>query len=338
MRNFAVMNTECGSVYDLYRRLFGGAPARGEEIGGGGGSRRYVRLWGADGATVVGVIGTSRVENGDFFALQGAMAADGVRVPAVLARDDEHLCYLLNDLGDTTLFDTLGKGRDAGLVGGAMEALARLQTGLRTTGTAALCRPPYGPRQVRWDLNYFKYCFLKTSEAAMDENRLEDEFDMLTRRWGHVPASLWGFMYRDCQSRNVMVGPSGELTWIDFQGGMPGPVHYDVASMLWQARAGFTDEFREEMTERYARALSTLRPVGVEEVMEAVRAIAPLRVLQTLGAYGLRGITQRKPHFLRSIEAGVCQLHRLAESGGLEGCDELKKISDRLYTQYIINK
>lgn len=314
----------------LYSNRFGATPDL-KALPGSGGSRRYFRM-SADGLpTVIGTVGTNRNENEDFLSLQGALQADGVRVPSVYAVSDDRMCYLQEDLGSVSLFSLLGTLEAEKLVERTILDLAHLQTGLRTFGTSELIRPCFNRRLVMWDLNYFKYCFAKPMEVAFDEDRLEDDFERMASEMTGCDRRLWGFMYRDCQSRNVMICKNLPC-WIDFQGGRPGPMPYDVASLLWQARAGFSDDFRQRMVEAYAYEVEGLRDIPAADVQRAIYNIVPLRVLQTLGAYGFRGLTQRKEHFLKSISMGISTLHSLVHKGVLEPYPEIKRISDELWT------
>ena len=295
-----------------------------------GSGRRYFRLK-ADGCrSAIATIGTDVAENEDFFALQGALLADGINVPGIYAISDDRLCYLQEDLGDVSLFSLLNTNFDiAATIKNCITSLVRLQTGTRTVGTAALIRPSFDERLVMWDLNYFKYCFLKPLELNFNENSLEDDFRLMTHNVSCCDSRLWGFMYRDCQSRNVMVH-NNRIYWIDFQGGRPGPMTYDVASLLWQARADFSDSFKLEMTRHYAECAQEIRGIATDDVIKAVYDIVPLRVLQTLGAYGLRGLCQRKSHFLKSIPAAIHSLHSLCRHGVFDAYPELKNIAELL--------
>lgn len=315
-------------ISNLYRDCFGLMP-QVSPIAASGSGRRYFRLRSEQGPAVVGTVGTDLAENEDFFALQQAMRADGTRVPELLAISDDRMMYLQQDLGDVSLFSVLGSEQVPVLVERAIRDLARLQTGLRTTGTAALVRHPFDRTSMLWDLNYFKYCFLKPMEVVFDEWRLEKDMQRMADVYSTIDSRLWGFMYRDCQSRNIMVFQD-EIWWIDFQGGRPGPVVYDVVSMLWQVRAGFSSDFRHRMIEAYADELSRCRDVDAAMCIHEIYGIVPLRVLQTLGAYGFRGLTQRKQHFLASIRGGCASLHELAHSGVLDPYPELIKIADIL--------
>ena len=159
-------------------------------------------------------------------------------------------------------------------------------------------QPEFNKRSVLWDLNYFKYCFLKATGLEFQENRLEDDFDRFADKLLQAPIDC--FMYRDFQSRNVMI-KEGEPYFIDYQGGRKGPVFYDVASFLWQAKAQYGAELRGELLDTYIKSLGEHRDVNETEFREMLDHFVLFRLLQVLGAYGFRGYFEKKPHFLQSI-------------------------------------
>ena len=194
----------------------------------------------------------------------------------------------------------------------------------------------FNQRSILWDLNYFKYCFLKATGMEFQEDRLEDDFqkmaDVLLRN------SSATFMYRDFQSRNVMI-KNGEPWLIDFQGGRKGPVYYDVASFLWQAKAKYPEELRQELLHEYMDALRQYIPVDERYFMSQLRHFVLFRTLQVLGAYGFRGYFEKKPHFIQSVPFAIENLRQLLKedypeypylSHVLRELTELKQFSDDL--------
>jgi hypothetical protein len=159
-----------------------------------------------------------------------------------------------------------------------------------------------------WDLNYFKYCFLKATGLEFDESRLEDDFQALAEVLMRSQSST--FMYRDFQSRNVMLS-DGKPYFIDFQGGRKGPFYYDVASFLWQAKAGFPQSLRMELLHQYIDALRKYKPVDEAYFFEQLRHFVLFRTLQVLGAYGFRGYFEKKPHFMQSVPYAIANLKEL---------------------------
>ena len=312
-------------LYDLFRALTGARPADCTPITGSGSNRQYFRLTAPGGKSLIGVTGTSEEENRAFVYLSRHFAAKGLPVPEVLGVSPDGLAYLQTDLGATSLFDALRRGREAG---GSYDdgerqllrrTIARLPE-LQMRGAEGLdfsqCYPQEAmdAQSVMFDLNYFKYCFLKPAGTDFHEVRLEEDFRRMAEELtADVPQA---FLYRDFQARNVMLDAQGEPWFIDFQGGRRGPVHYDVASFLWQASARYPDALREELTDVYINALRKFVEVNDEAFRTRLRAFVLFRLLQVLGAYGFRGHFERKRHFLDSIPPALESLRRLLADGG----------------------
>ncbi len=291
-----------------------------------GSNRIYTRVRDAEGRTVIHVDGTSYDENRAFVYLSRHFRSKGLPVPEVLWVSEDGMSYTQEDLGDTILFDAIRHGRETGvfqpeekkLLEKTIRALAHIQT----EGAQGLdwkeCFPveSMDARAVRWDLNYFKYCFLKGTKTEFGEPELEDDFDALAGVTAVGQEGCGSFLYRDMQSRNVMIR-DGEPYFIDFQGGRRGPTQYDVASFLWQAKANFPEELREELIGAY---LEELKAVDGELEEAAWREKLPhfvlLRTLQVLGAYGYRGYFERKPHFIESIPNAIRNLNQLFAAHG----------------------
>ena len=176
--------------------------------------------------------------------------------------------------------------------------------------TVCYPQPAFDARMVAFDLNYFKYCFLKTLEVDFDELRLQDDFDAMTRYLLQYQSNT--FLYRDFQARNVML-KNGEPYLIDFQGGRRGPIYYDVASFLWQAKAAYPTDLRNELIDTYLQALQPYRTISKDDFMAVLRHFVLFRTLQVLGAYGFRGNFERKPHFRQSIPFAIDNLRDLLQ-------------------------
>ncbi len=312
----------------LFENYYGERPLSCEPIAGsGGGARCYYRLTASDGKSVVGAIGTDPYENATFIYLSAHFASKGLPVPHVLAQDDAGLCYLQTDLGDRSLYDALRTGREAGGVYSPeeQELLHRVMAILpdfQVLGAQDLdfsrCYPqPATDRtSVLFDLNYFKYCFLKTSGIEFHELRLEQDFQRLA---ADLTASTQPyFMYRDFQARNVMLDEGGKPSFIDFQGGRRGLVCYDVASFLWQASARYPDWLRDELISTYLRSLSRYMAVDEQLFRQSLSFCVLFRLLQVLGAYGFRGRFERKQYFLNSIPPALANLRVLLLQGVCE--------------------
>ena len=297
-----------------------------------GSNRRYYRIYSEDNSTsLIGVQGTSRDENHAFLYMAEHFMQKGLNVPQVLAVSDDEMNYVQEDLGDTLLFDFIAEGRKTGVFSASekemlrktMRGLAKLQVMAAEQFDFNQCypQPEFNLRSILWDLNYFKYCFLKATGLDFQEDKLENEFERLA--YILLQSKMSAFMYRDFQSRNVMVvkkvvegsdGSEGqELVpyFIDFQGGKKGPVYYDVASFLWQAKANFHPDLREELVEEYIDELQHYMPVDREEFYENLKHFVLFRTMQVLGAYGFRGYFEKKPHFLQSIPFAIDNLRHL---------------------------
>lgn len=301
---------------ELYKAQFGSKPTEIDEIPGSGSNRRYFRLHGSP--TVIGVIGTCVEENEAFIYLADHFGDKGLPVPKVIACSDDKLAYLQTDLGDEILFKAIEKGRQTKSFSFEEKELLsktiRLLPDIQFNGAVGLdfsrCFPSshFDVRTIMWDLNYFKYCFLKATGLEFDESKLEDDFQALAEVLMRSQSST--FMYRDFQSRNVML-KDGSPWFIDFQGGRKGPFYYDVASFLWQAKAGFPQSLREELINIYIEALRKYKPVDEDYFREQLRHFVLFRTLQVLGAYGFRGYFEKKPHFMQSVPYAIANLKEL---------------------------
>ncbi|MBP3830547.1 MAG: phosphotransferase [Bacteroidaceae bacterium] len=312
---------------ELYTSFTGSAPKTVEPIVGSGSNRQYVRFTSADGKSIIGVIGTSLDENHAFVYLARHFASKNLPVPHILAVADDGLRYLQEDLGSRSLFDALKGGRDAGgryneaekqLLRQTIAELPRMQV-LGAEGLDFSKCYPQGEMDttsVLFDLNYFKYCFLKATGIDFHELRLEATFKLFAKDLTS-DASL-AFLYRDFQARNVMLDAEGKPHFIDFQGGRRGPVQYDVASFLWQASARYSAELREELIGVYVEHLKHYVEVDEKRFRRRLRLFVLFRILQVLGAYGFRGYFERKKHFLESIPPAMANLRQLLSED--DGC------------------
>ena len=277
-----------------------------------GSNRIYTRETDANGRSFIRVQGTNRDENRAFIYMARHFHALGLPVPELYSVSDDEMSYTQEDLGDTILFDHLANHT---LLERTIRALAHIQVTGAQDFDWSVCFPvpAMDERAIRWDLNYFKYCFLKGTKIEFSEPQLEDEFDKLAKVILEQPAET--FLYRDFQSRNVMI-KDDQPYFIDFQGGRRGPTQYDVASFLWQAKANFSPELREQLIEAYLDELEKIFNLQSSIFnRDAWRAALPhfvlLRTLQVLGAYGYRGYFERKPHFLESIPLALKNLQEV---------------------------
>ncbi len=292
-----------------------------------GSNRVYTRIE-QDGKTVIRVDGTNRDENRAFIYMSRHFSDLGLPVPRVLWVSEDEMSYTQEDLGDTLLFDAIRHGRETGcflpeertLLERTLRALAHIQVEGAKDFDWSVCFPvpAMDERAIRWDLNYFKYCFLKGTKLEFSEPKLEDEFDKLVENLlSTFRSPLSTFLYRDCQSRNVMI-KDGQPYFIDFQGGRRGPTQYDVASFLWQAKANIPAALRNELIEAYLDELEKIFNLQSSifnraDWLAALPHFVLLRTLQVLGAYGYRGYFERKQHFLESIPNALKNLNEVLE-------------------------
>ena len=311
------MNTEL--LAQLYQSYTGEAPTSIEPLPGAGSNRKYFRLKGKE--SLIGVYGTSTEENRAFIYMARHFSQKGLPVPRILAEATGQSAYLQDDLGDISLFQLIKQGRESGNFSdeetNILKQTIRLLPQIQFEGSKEMdfsyCYPlaTFNRRSVLWDLNYFKYCFLKATGLEFQENLLEDDFERMADTLLQIEPQV--FMYRDFQSRNVMIR-EGKPYFIDFQGGRKGPFYYDVASFLWQAKANYPDSLRQELLNEYLDALRPYHTIDKEQFLTTLRHFVLFRTLQVLGAYGFRGYFEKKTHFIQSVPYAIENLRQLLET------------------------
>ncbi|MGC2645654.1 MAG: RNase adapter RapZ [Candidatus Sulfotelmatobacter sp.] len=310
-------------MIDVLRRLFEerfhDAPARIEPLQGelGGSGRKIVRL-ANDKVSAIGILYGVREENAAFLEFSKHFHKHGLPVPEIYAEDLSHGAYLEEDFGDTTLFDFLSKNRDGEKIAPeAIEAyrkvvavLPRFQIEAGRDLDYSVCYPrgSFDRQSIAWDLNYFKYYFLRLAGISFSEQALEDDFDSLTNFL--LSADRDYFMYRDFQSRNIMLR-NGQPFFLDYQGGRKGALQYDIASLLYDAKADLPPELRQQLLDLYIERLGDFTKIDREEFLRYFYAYVYVRILQALGAYGFRGFYERKAHFLQSVPYALKNLRWL---------------------------
>ena len=309
-------------LVDLYKEWRGIEPATCTQLPGAGSNRVYYRMTAPHGGSVIGVVGTSREENHAFIALSRHFVSRHLPVPQVLAVSHDELCYLQTDLGSLSLFDAIKGGREAGgrytlaekeLIAKTIRLLPRLQVEGSHGLDFTQCYPQaeFNVDSVMFDLNYFKYCFLKATDLDFHELKLEADFRLMAKDLTSEDCNT--FLYRDFQARNVML-KDGEPYFIDFQGGRRGPYYYDVASFLWQASARYSHKMRRELVYEYYQELSRYIEVpSHRHFVKQLSLFVLFRTLQVLGAYGFRGYFERKQHFIDSIPPAIENLRELLQ-------------------------
>ena len=319
----------------LYEQWKGEAPVQTERLAGAGSNREYYRMTDGEGQSVIGCIGTSRDENHAFVCLTKHFTRRQLPVPQILAVSNDELRYLQTDLGDQSLFNALRVGREAGGRYTQQERALLVKTirelpNIQMRGARGLdwscCypQPEFDQDSVLFDLNYFKYCFLKATGLDFHELKLEANFRMLANDL--TAETCDAFLYRDFQARNVML-VDGEPRFIDYQGGRKGPFYYDLASFLWQASAKYPDKLRRDLIGEYYDSLKNYTEVPSERHFKARLDLFVLfRTLQVLGAYGFRGYFERKRHFIDSIPPAMDNMRNLLKNSTVDAYPYLKEV------------
>ena len=309
---------------ELFNKWSGNKAEHIQAIAASGSPRKYFRLQHGE-LSVVGAFNPDLKENEAFSTLDRHFHSLGLPVPEVLAEDREAGIYLLSDLGDDILFDHVTTRENRSVISPELytelsEAI-RMLPHFQIEGARGLdwsvCYPrdTFDMQSMMWDLNYFKYYILKTSGITFNEQLLENDF----RRFAEflMQAGHEHFMYRDFQSRNVMMF-EGKPCFIDFQGGRRGPLQYDLASFLYQVKAHYPEEVRERLISDYLDELQKLESVDADLFMKYYFPFVYLRLFQVLGAYGFRGLFEKRPHFADSLEPAISSLASLMNLHPLE--------------------
>ncbi len=294
--------------------------------------RSYFRMTGT-GDSVIGTYGTDVAENKAFVSFSKHFRAKGLAVPEIYAEDLEEGVYLQEDLGGQTLYQLLPK-EEAGftddlkaLYKEILTNLAILQTkgGEGINYNLSYPRADFDDQAMSWDLNYFKYFFLRLTGTNFDEQALENDFKTLTTYL--LKADCSHFMFRDFQSRNIMVSDMNEPWFIDYQGGRRGALQYDVASLLYQPSAKMPETTRKELLDHYLEVVGNIVSIDRASFLAFFYGYVLIRRLQALGTYGFRGIHERYTHFLSSIPIALNNIEWVFENGNLPiELPELKRV------------
>src|SRR5271155_3885068 len=289
-------------------------PLQGE-LGGSG--RKIIRL-GAGAQTAIGILYNVREENVAFLEFSRHFRRHGLPVPQIYADDLSQGAYLEEDLGGTTLYEFLSEHRDGATI--APEAVAayrkvvallprfQVEAGHDLNYKVCYPRASFDRQSIAWDLNYFKYYFLRLAGISFNEQALEHDFGRLTKFL--LSADRDYFLYRDFQSRNIMLR-DGQPFFLDYQGGRKGALQYDIASLVYDAKADLPPGLRQELLDLYIEKLGGFIDVGRDAFLHHYYSYVYVRILQALGAYGFRGFYERKPHFLQSVPYALKNLRWL---------------------------
>ncbi|NQT77586.1 MAG: phosphotransferase [Bacteroidetes bacterium] len=324
-------------IAELFKRWLGKKAENVQPIAASGSPRKYFRLTSGN-LTVLGAYNPDFKENAAFLSFSKHFHSIGLPVPEILAEDTGKGIYLLSDLGDNTLFGllTARDNRDHitedlyTQLAEAVKILPHFQLNGGHGLDYSLCYPrdTFDRQSMMWDLNYFKYYILKTSGITFDEELLEEDFQHFTDFL--LQADHEYFMYRDFQSRNVML-KDGQLFFIDYQGGRKGALQYDLASFLYQVKAHLPEATKNSLVNEYLNALEGIVNVEREVFMKYYYPFVYLRLFQVLGAYGFRGLFEKRPHFTDSLEPAMSSLAELLKTHPMHaGLTELKSVLKKL--------
>ena len=303
----------------LFEQHFHSPVERVEPLQGqlGGSGRKIIRLAAAK-HSAIGILYDVREENVAFLEFSRHFRRHGLPVPEIYAEDLDHGAYLEEDLGNTTLFEFLSQNRTGetiapqavGAYRKVVAVLPRFQVEAARDLNYKVCYPraSFDRQSIAWDLNYFKYYFLKLAGVPFSEQALEDDFSRLTKFL--LSADHDYFLYRDFQSRNVMLR-DGQPFFLDYQGGRRGALHYDIASLLYDAKADLPPELRQQLLDHYLDRLAGFVPLAPHQFMHHYYAYVYVRIMQALGAYGFRGYYEGKAHFLQSVPYALKNLRWL---------------------------
>ncbi len=325
---------------NLYLRIFNKEAKSIVPLNGAGSNRRYFRIvpQSENEKSIIGVIGTSVDENMAFYNLHLEFANRNIAVPRVYAIDEDGIRYLQQDLGDCSLYDLISRGRNNGaydekekqLIKLVIAQLPRIQFEMDSDVVYEKCYPlkTMDRTSIMFDLNYFKYCYLKISGVEFNELKLQEDFEKLADYL--LSVHEYGFQYRDFQARNIMI--FNEIPfYIDFQGGRRGPIYYDLASFLWQASSNFSEDLRNEMINIYLNNLEQYKTdISIHQFKQNLSIFVLFRILQVLGAYGFRGLWEKKEHFIKSIPMALKNLNSIIANDASDDFNYLRQVCMKL--------
>lgn len=297
-----------------------------------GSQRKYYRITIKE-TSVIGAYNPDKKENQAFIYLTKHFRKNKLNVPELLLSDINSNIYLLEDLGDKTVFsmiENIRKKKSSSkeliqIYKRIIDELPKFQIIGAKNLDFSKCypRPSFDKQSILWDLNYFKYSYLKPAGISFDEQRLEDDFHTLTDYL--LQADSKYFMYRDFNTRNIMVKDE-ELFFIDYQGGRKGALQYDIASLLFSSKANIPMQMREELLAYYLESVNKLKKIDRKDFNKFYYEFVLIRILQMLGAYGFRGYFESKSHFLQSIPFAINNLEWLLKQNKIKIRSKIKEL------------
>jgi len=315
-----------------------------QKIPQSGSIRVYYRIR-TDSKSYIATYGMNIRENLSFIRFSRHFKSKDCPVPEIFAVNTEGTIYIQEDFGDTSLLNYLEQEGASDhvyhLFKQSLKALAHLQIqGDKDLDYEAWCltSSEFGKQAIMSDLLYFKYYFLDTLQLPYDKEKLIADFETFSGRLGNADHKY--FMFRDFQSRNILV-ENGEVYFIDYQGGMKGALQYDVASMLWQAKAELSDGWKQGLMEYYMDCVEMELGTSFskKEFVKQYRGYVLIRLMQVLGAYGFRGLFERKAHFLISIPLGLKNLRSFLHQFNMEkDLPEFERVLNLIVEDQIIGR
>jgi UPF0042 nucleotide-binding protein len=311
------------AVSVLYKSWRSKEPEQVDVLPQSGSDRRYFRMYDEEGKTVIATYGLNIPENEAFIYFSDHFKKKGLHVPEIYAVNYDKNIYLQEDFGDVSLLNILEKKGYTpevySLFKKSLHELARLQV-LGDEGMnykKCLTNEEFGKQAIMADLLYFKYYFLDALQKPYDKQKLIDDFEALSTYLSHTEYKY--FMFRDFQSRNIFITEDKTVHFIDFQGGMRGAPQYDVASAIWQARANLPDDWKDSLLEDYMDSFESIvqNEINREVFRSQYNGYVLIRLLQVLGAYGFRGLFERKAQFLTSIPMALNNLRWFIENNSM---------------------
>ena len=307
--------TAIGELFEIVQRR---KADRIEKLPQSGSDRIYFRIY-AGMDSFIATYNLNKKETQTFIYFSKHFKNAGLPVPRILGVNEDDTLYIQEDLGRDSLLNKLeqnGHGDYAyGLFQKSLSALAKMQI-LGDKGLDydwSLTAKEFGKQAILSDLLYFKYYFLDTLQLPYDKQAMLDDFEALSTYLTHTEYKY--FMFRDFQSRNIIV-KNDEVNFIDYQGGMKGALQYDVASLLWQAKAELSEKWKDDLLDYYMDQIDQLleQPVDRVTFVSQYNGYVLIRLLQVMGAYGFRGLFERKAHFLASIPLALRNLKFFIEN------------------------
>lgn len=310
-----------------------------------GSERDYYRVH-TTTETFIATYGANLAENKTFVYFTRHFKAKGLPVPEIFGINEEENIYIQEDFGNESLLNRLEeKGFTDEVYALYKQSLSQLAA-LQIKGhegldyEQCLTNTSFGKQAIMADLLYFKYYFLDALRQPYNKQKLIDDFEVLSTYLSHTENRF--FMFRDFQSRNIMITPENEVRFIDYQGGMRGAPQYDVASLLWQARANLSDEWKAGLLEDYLVSFEKTLGESIDKdtFRSQYNGYVLIRLLQVLGAYGFRGLFERKAHFLTSIPLALKNLQSFVQNQNIGlALPEFKKVleictSDKLIAEF----